>query len=44
MTNTASKLVILDLGRASKATHGDTHPWPWSENAAPPFTHFCPSC
>ena len=37
-------LALLDFGSVSKATHGDTYQWPWYENVAPPFNHFCPIC
>jgi hypothetical protein len=44
MTNHTKVPLLTDLGSASKATHGDSHPWPWYEMSAPPFNHYCPIC
>jgi hypothetical protein len=44
MTHPSQKLVLLDCGPVSKATQGDAYQWPWYENVAPPFNHFCPVC
>jgi hypothetical protein len=44
MTHASHGLILLDCGRASKATHGDAYQWPMHENVAPPFNHFCPIC
>ena len=37
-------LGIQDTGIASKMTRGTALEFPWTENAPPPFNHWCPSC
>lgn len=44
MTEKSELLVLMDLGPASRITHGDPYQWPWYEMSLPPYNHFCPIC